>query len=485
MKKLIPQSIKNVYHLFQAVLANVWYGFPSRRLKVVGVTGTNGKTTTVQMIARILEEAGYKVAVSSTINFKIGSQEEVNTTKFTTLSSWQLQKFLREAAEAGCEWVVMEVSSHSLDQNRVWGIRFDVAVVTNITREHLDYHKTMKGYAKSKKRLFEMISENPKGVSVVNLDMKFAKDFLECPAKEKFGYAVEIPNFKFQSLNKFQSLSSKFQTVIAEEIELGVNYSKFKVSVQRDESAASRQGAQFILNLPGRFNIENALAAICVGLSQGISLEKISEALAKLKEVPGRIERIENDRGIEIIVDYAVTPDSLEKLYEYIEQIRSNPQRFASHSRIIAVFGACGERDRGKRPIMGEIVARYADYVIVTNEDPYGEPPFQIINEVFSGVVGEKITSDIPNFQFPISNLQAISNSQISKIKKEGENAFRVLDRREAIKKALQIARPGDIVVVTGKGAEETMAVGEKRIPWNDPKMIREVLLEIKKEESQ
>jgi len=467
MKKLIPQSIKNIYHLFQAIFANFWFGFPSRRLKVIGVTGTNGKTTTVQMIARILEEAGQKVAVSSTINFKIGDQEKVNVTKFTTLSSWQLQKFLREAAEADCEWVVLEVSSHSLDQNRVWGVRFNVAVITNITREHLDYHKTMKEYARVKEKLFAGLRKSGgfekfrKSVSVVNLAMDFAENFLKYEADQVYGYAVRIPN-------KYQIPNTKYQTVVAENIKIGLNDSQFTV---RD--------VPFELNLPGEFNIENALAAICVGLSQGISLEKISEALAKLKRVTGRMERIENNRGLEIIVDYAVTPDSLEKLYNYINKIRKakRSDRAAEEesgwtAKVIAVFGACGERDRGKRPIMGEIVARYADYCFVTNEDPYNENPMQIIDEVFRGVINSKSQT---------LNPKQIQNS----VKREGVDAFRILDRREAIKKALRIAKPGDIVVVTGKGAEETMAVGKKRIPWNDPKVIREVLSEIKKEESQ
>lgn len=210
------------------------------------------------------------------------------------------------------------------------------------------------------------------------------------------------------------------------------------------------------MNIPGEFNIENALAAACVGLSQGIKIEKISAALAMIKGVPGRMERIENDRGLEIIVDYAVTPDSLEKLYSYIGEMAKRSVRAATEesgrtSKIIAVFGSCGQRDRGKRPIMGEIVAKHADFAIVTNEDPYNEDPQQIIDEVFVGV---------------------------KKLKNENENAWRITDRREAIKKALALAGPGDIVIVTGKGAEEIMVVGSKRIPWNDPTVIREILRE-------
>ena len=435
MKNLFPQSLKNIYHLFQAVLANVWFGFPSRKLKVIGVTGTNGKTTTVQMIAKILEEAGKKVAAASTINFKIGEREWVNDTKFTTLSSFRLQRHLREAVKAGCEYAVVEVTSHALDQNRVWGVDFGVAVITNVTREHLDYHETIKEYAKAKEKLFEMVSKNQEGVSVVNLNMEFAESFLNYPVKEKYGYRLITHNVERITHNKeLHVLRSTFHEIIAENIKLGIHNTQYTIL-----------NTPFTLNIPGEFNVENALAATCVGLSQNIPLEKISEELAKIKGIPGRMERIENNKGIEIIVDYAVTPDSLEKLYEYIRKLKKES------SRIIAVFGACGERDRGKRPIMGKIVAKAADFVIMTNEDPYGEDPQRIIDEIFEGA---------------------------QNYRRENLNAWRILDRHEAIKKALGMARAGDIVVVTGKGAEETMAVGEERIPWNDPRVIREILSE-------
>ena len=425
MRKLIPQSIKNIYHLFQAVLANVFFSVPSRHIKVIGVTGTNGKTTTVQMITKILEEAGKKVAMASTINFQIGEKKWVNKTKFTTLSSWQTQKFIKEAVGASCEYLVLETSSHSLDQNRVWGVRYKTAVITNVTREHFDYHGTMEKYREAKLKLFKNAE-----VAIVNLDMENPEEFLNCEAKEKFGYTTK----------KQESISSDQETQIikAENIELGLNFSNYKLST-----------ANYKLNLPGLFNIENALAATCVGMSEGISEEKIKSALESIKGVPGRMEHVPNDRGVDIIIDYAVTPDSLEKLYQLISTICDNSLKIGKDSHIISVFGSCGERDRGKRPIMGEIVSRYADYVFVTNEDPYNEDPQQIIDEVFAGVV---------------------------KNKKENENAWKIMDRREAIKKALTLSKPGDIVVITGKGAEETMAIGDQRIPWNDKKVILQEL---------
>ncbi len=421
LKKLVPQSIKNIYHLFQAILANVWYGFPSKKIKIIGVTGTNGKTTTVQMIARILEEAGKKVAIASTINFKMNDEEEINKTKFTTLSSFQVQKFIKKAIKNGCEYLVLETSSHSLDQYRTWGIQYAAAVITNVTREHLDYHKNMEEYRKAKCKLFKNIR-----TAVINLDMERPEEYLDCGAENIFGYTASVVNKQFSN--------SKLQIIKAENIELEIRHTKFKV-----------QDIDFTLNLLGKFNIENALAATCVGLSEGIDLEIIKTALEKITLVPGRMEKIENEKGLNIIIDYAVTPDSLEKLYELISRIN------IKKSKIIAVFGSCGERDRGKRPMMGEIVSRMADYVIVTNEDPYNEDPLQIINEVAAGI----------------------------KNKIEGESFWKIFERREAIKKALRIAKPGDFIIITGKGAEETMAIGKKRIPWNDKRVICEELKKI------
>ncbi len=432
MKKLIPQKIKNAYHLLQAILANVWHRFPSRKIKVIGVTGTNGKTTTCQMIAKILEEAGYKTAMISTINFKLDSEEWVNNTKFTTLSSFATQKFIKRAVEKKCDYLVLETSSHSLDQNRVWGVKYDAAVITNLTREHLDYHETMDKYRKAKMKLFQMTSKN-NGTLIVNLNMENPRDFLKYEAKEKYGYAARIPVSRSFSLVKNEA-----RMVAAGEIEMGINHSKFKI-----------QNSKFLLNLPGEFNIENALAAISAGLSQNIGMQTIASALSKIKGVPGRLEYVPNGRNLKIIVDYAVTPDSLEKLYELISSLklaRKQPGRLTP--RVIVVFGACGERDRGKRPIMGEIVSRYADYIVLTNEDPYREDPEKIINEVAAGVKNKQL--DV--------------------------NFWKILDRRGAIKKALRIAKTGDFVVVTGKGAEVTMAIGGKRIPWNDKKVILEEL---------
>lgn len=218
---------------------------------------------------------------------------------------------------------------------------------------------------------------------------------------------------------------------MAENIILGIDGSSYQI-----------QNTKYQLQLPGLFNVENALAATAVGISEGIGLGIIKTALEKIKKVPGRMDEVENKLGVKIIIDYALTPDSMEKLGMLISEQKKPAQS------LVWVFGSCGERDRGKRPMMGEIVSRYADYVIVTNEDPYGEDPMQIVDEVASGVQN----------------------------KKEGENFWRILDRREAITKALKLVKSGDIILVTGKGAEEIMLIGDKRLPWNDRKVIEEEL---------
>lgn len=413
MKKLIPQSIKNIYHLGQAILANLIYGFPTRKMKVIGITGTDGKTTTVQLVARILEEAGKKVAMASTINFRINGEEEKNLSHFTTLSSFAVQKFARQAVEAGCEYLILETSSHSLDQYRVWGIDYAIAVITNVTREHLDYHKTMEKYREAKAKLFQKAK-----VAIVNLDMEKPEEFLQYDNKTKLTYSTKNNQADF----------------FAEDIKLNIDSTNYKLKT-----------TNFNLKLIGDFNIENALAAISVGVCENINLETCARALEKITGVPGRMEYVDNDRGLNILVDFALTPDALEKLYSVLQKIKK------PEARIIAVFGACGERDRGKRPIIGEIVSRYADFVIITNDEPYHEDSLQIISEIVAGI----------------------------KIKKENENFWIIPNRRTAIAKALQLAKADDIIAVTGMGAEESMVVGDQKIPWNDKEVILEELTKL------
>ena len=410
-KRLVPQGVRNIYHMTVAVLAAFAFGFPARKIRVVGVTGTDGKTTTVACIDAILRAAGKKTALASTINFRIGGREWVNASKFTTLSGWNVQKFLRRAVSEGCEFALLEVSSHALDQGRVFGIPFEVAVVTNVTREHLDYHGTMAEYRRAKRRLFERSN-----IGVVNLDMEDAGEFLNTPSSRKITYS---------------------------RLDTSADILSEKVSVRLDGSDFVVGEVAFHLALPGLFNIENALAAIAVGMAFGVPLDIASRALREVVGVPGRMERVPNDRGITILIDYAVTPNALEQLYGLVAKMKPN-----ADAKIIAVFGACGDRDRGKRPLMGEIVSSSADTIILTNEDPYTENPDRIVREIKKGIAN----------------------------KTPRENLFTIMDRRKAIAKAIHLAAPGDIVVITGKGAEEVMAIGERRIPWNDKRVIREIL---------
>lgn len=413
----IPQSIKNVFHFVKAVIAAVWFGFPARKVAVIGVTGTDGKTTTVQMISAILREAGYHLAIASTINFRIGEREWVNTTKFTTLSAFGLQRFLAEAARSGCTHAVVEISSHSLDQNRIWSIHPFISVITNVTREHLDYHKTMKAYRAAKKKLL-LVSKN----IAVNAEMECPDEFLDVPASRKIAYSTH---------NSHTSLTCVDKVLVASDITLSETGSDF-----------SLDGTAFHLLLPGKFNIENALAAVSVALLAGVTLETSARALSGMTGVPGRMEYVPNNKGLRILIDYAVTPDALTKLYTLIQKINQEQKN------IIAVFGACGDRDRGKRPLMGEIVSRYANAIILTNEDPYFEDPNQIIDELKSGIVDKKFDGKL----------------------------LVIFDRKEAVQKALEMAQEGDFVIITGKGAEETMAVREKRVPWNDKKTVLEII---------
>ncbi len=404
--KLVPQSMKNtLWHLPQAILANVLYGFPSRKLKVIGITGTNGKTTTTTLVGNLLETAGKKVAVASTIATRVNGAGKVNVSKFTTASPWAVQKFLKQALDEKCEYVVLEVSSHALDQYRVWGITFEGAVVTNVTREHLDYHKTIENYRAAKQKLFHRAKWG-----VVNLDMEQSEIFIGATANPLT-----------------YSTKNAAATVMAKDINLDFKAASFAALSTRFET-----------HLAGLFNVENALAMIAVGKVLNLPLEAMQQALEETRGVPGRMELVPNDRGLDILIDYAVTPDAFEKLYATVIPLK------IPGTKVIHIFGACGDRDRGKRPIMGRIANEKADIVILTNEDPYYEDAEKIIDEVEKGI----------------------------ERKREGENFYRIFDRREAIHKALSLAETGDIVLITGKGAEETMAIGAKRIPWKERQVI-------------
>ena len=396
VKKLIPDFLLSFYHYCLALTGAFLYGFPSRKLTVIGITGTSGKSTVVELSSKILQEAGFKVASLSSIKFKIKEKEWENKLKMTMPGRLKVQKFLRQAVRAGCKYAVLEVTSEGIKQFRHKFINFDVAVFTNLSPEHIESHGSFEKYREAKLRLFKIAK-----VHIINLDDENAEFFWKIPAEKKISYKLN-------------------------------------------------EGARLLpknLKLLGEFNLYNALAAIEVGLSQGVSLEICKKALEKIKGILGRMEIVIKE-PFTVIVDYAHTPQSLKKVYETI----LNSKFLIPNSKLICVLGACGGgRDKWKRPVLGKIAAKYCDEIIITNEDPYDENPLKIMEDIESGF------SQIPN-----------PKSQIPKYEK-------ILDRREAIRKALELAQPSDIVVITGKGSEPWMCVaGGEKIPWDDRKIVKE-----------
>ena len=457
IKKFIPLFLLNWYHFCLAAFAAFLYRFPSykrrgksKKIKVIGVTGTNGKTTAVYLTAKILESAGYKVALISSIKFKIGDIEWKNTLKMTMPGRFKLQRFLRQAVGAGCDYVVLEVTSEGIKQHRHRFIDFDVAVFTNLTPEHIEAHRGFENYRAAKGKLFQAT----KGIHIINLDDENTKYFLGFPSNKKYVFTARRDPTS-PELGRGR-VSPKLQIVKAQNCRVLNNGVKFSVNE-----------TEFNLNLLGKFNIYNALAAICVALSQGVDLETCKAGLEKVKGIPGRMEIVIREPFI-VIVDYAHTPDALEKVYQTVKQVSGF--KFQVSRRLICVLGAAGGgRDKWKRQEMGKIAAQYCDEIILTNEDPYDENPEKILDEIFSGF----------SCFMPAPHRTCLPRRELVLLRGSGAgfqvSCFRILDRREAIKKALTLAKPGDTVIVSGKGSEPWMCVaGGKKIPWDDREIIEQ-----------
>ncbi len=424
IKKFVPCFALDFYHFSLPMLGAFLYRFPSRKLIVIGVTGTNGKSTVVDLAVKILEEANFKVASVSSIKFKIREKEWQNPLKMTMPGRLKLQRFLRKAVNAGCQYAVLEVTSEGIKQHRHLFIDFDVAVFTNLTPEHIDSHGSFEKYRQAKGELFQAT----KKVHIVNLDDENAKYFLQFPADEKYGFTL-LENSGGQA-------SAILKIAEARDCQILTDGLKFSVD-----------NIKFDLNLLGKFNIYNALAAICMALSQGVDLEICKSALEKIRGIPGRMEVVMKE-PFTIIVDYAHTPDALEKVYESI----ANSKFQITNPKLICVLGAAGGgRDKWKRPEMGKIAKQYCSQIILTNEDPYDENPLQILNEIEKGF-------------------------------SQTRNCEKILDRQEAIRKALSLAKSGDTVIITGKGSEPWMCVaGGKKIPWDEKKIVKEELHKLSK----
>lgn len=429
IKKTVPKILVNFYHFCLPLLGAFLYRFPSKKIVVIGVTGTNGKSTVVSLTTKILEEAGYKAASLSSIKFKIGEREWPNLLKMTMPGRLKLQRFLRQAVNAHCQYAVLEITSEGIKQHRHRFIDFDVAVLTNLTPEHIEAHGSFENYRKAKLELFQVT----KKTHIINLDDKNAGYFLNFFAIEKWGYSIE----KERAAEK----NKKLFVVQGSSLSASDKGITFEI-----------QNKRFDLNLLGRFNVYNALAAVCVGLSQGIDLAICQQALEKIGGVPGRMEKV-IDSPFRVFVDYAFTPNALEQVYRTLankHESGSEFSRISENPKLICVLGACGGgRDKWKRPVLGKLAGKYCDKVIVTNEDPYDEDPMEIINQVASGA---------------------------------SEKAKKILDRREAIRQSLKVAQSGDTVVITGKGCEPWICVANgKKIPWDDRQVVREEFKKLKK----
>ena len=435
LKTITPEPLLNLirkpYHYTLAVLAACVYQFPARKLHVIGVTGTNGKSTTANLAAAILEAAGHTVGLITTVNFQIGDEKWPNETKMTSFGRFQTQKLLRRMVEAGCTHVVLEVSSHAMHQHRMWGIPFETAVFTNLSRDHLDYHPTMEAYRAAKGKLFAKLraADGGETTAIINGDDAEAPYFLEFFADRKYLYGTE---------RKAGELMPLAHSVIAEEIKSDNEGSRFT-------ARAEDISLPIHVHIPGRFNVSNALAAICVGLVYRVDPKQISAAIDGVTGVPGRMERVEAGQPFPVIVDYAHTPDAFQNVLETLRPL--------TKGKLIIVFGATGDRDRGKRPELGRIAAALGDYLVLTEEDPGSEDALDIIEEVRPGIdaAGTDISYDVEP------------------------------DRRKAIRMALTKAKSKDTVVLLGKGHETIMAYASGNRPWDDRTVATEEWRKLKR----
>ncbi|OGL66567.1 hypothetical protein A2856_02680 [Candidatus Uhrbacteria bacterium RIFCSPHIGHO2_01_FULL_63_20] len=433
VRKLVPEPVISLYHLGLAHASAAWYGDPSERMVVIGVTGTNGKSSTVQFLGRLLEHMGETVGWTTTASFKVAGKEWTNDKKMTMLGRFALQRLLHEMAEAGCRYAIVETSSQGIEQFRHVGINYDVVVFTNLTPEHLEAHGGFENYKKAKGKLFAAADDArektlrgraiPK-TAIVNADDEHAAYFLSFHLDQQYGFGLE---------GKPKPGSARFTPVIARNVRSGASCSTWSL----DHLA-------FHLEPVGLFNVYNALSAATACHALGFRWREIAEAVGQLEPVPGRIEAIDEGQPFTVIVDYAYEPYALAALYEAIAPM--------ARKRVIHVTGSAGGgRDEWRRAEIGRFVGERADVVIVTNEDPYDDDPADIIDQVADGAAAAG--------------------------KRDRHDLYRVLDRQEAIDAAVALALPGDLVLVTGKGCEPVMAVaGGRKVPWDDRAAVRKAL---------
>lgn len=426
LRKITPKPLLQSYHFCLAKLAAFWYGYPSRELVVIGVTGTNGKTTTTYLIAKALEASGYQTGCTTTALFKVGEKEWINPLKMTMPGRFFLQRTLRNMVKAGCKYAVIETSSQGLIQFRHIGIEYDIAVFTNLTPEHIEAHGGFENYKKAKGILFEHVAARPEKVIegklipkavVLNADDEHA-DFY---ASKSGSAAIQLYGIETD------------KGLMGKDLQLEAGTSQFTV-----------EGLKACIQLPGRYNVLNVLAALATSKVLGVNLERAIERLSMVRHVPGRFQRVELGQPYQVVVDYAPEPESLKQLYQAVQLLKPK--------RLIHVLGSCGGgRDVARRPILGEMAAKQADFVIITNEDPYDDDPMMIMKQVAAGA---RHAGKVEDF-----------------------NLWLILDRAEAIQRAVGMAEPGDVVLLTGKGCETWICWerGRKQ-PWDEAKIAEEAI---------
>lgn len=387
-----------------------WFGDPAKDLKLIGVTGTNGKTSVTYMLKSILEKAGHKVGLIGTIQNMIG--DEILPAKNTTPGVYELNQLFLLMKEKGCDYVVMEVSSHALDQKRVCGLCFEAAVFTNLTQDHLDYHKTMENYLAAKKKLFKMCK-----TAVVNSDDEYASAITE-------GLDCRVVSC---SMGDSATYSAK-----------AVRYMPSSVEYELVSDTILKH---IKFNTGGKFSVYNSMCAAVTAIELGVSVNDAADALSTIKGVKGRAESVPTNRDFTVIIDYAHTPDGLKNILLTFKECKKN--------RLIAVFGCGGDRDKTKRPIMGNIAVRYADYVIVTSDNPRSEEPMAIINDILAGTKGIR------------TPLKVIEN------------------RIDAIKYAVSIAQKNDIIVLAGKGHETYQILKDGTIHLDEREVVKDALSQL------
>lgn len=402
------------------ILASRFYWDPGRDLFCVGVTGTNGKTSIAYMVECILDYSRMPIGVIGTVNHRLGNK--IWPTEMTTPDPVNLQKRMHEFQQAGASAVVMEVSSHALEQKRVDSVHFNTVVFTNLTRDHLDYHGTMEDYFKAKQRLFtDLLWKTSKSpcFAIINTDDRWGRQLRVADPAILWTYGHRDGDFRYEIIS------------------MDFTSTKFKIQTPAGDG-------EVVIPMSGTHNVMNALAAIAVGVSAGIPIQSSIKALANFKGVPGRLQSVPNDKKLAVFVDYAHTPDALENVLTALIRVRES---LKSSAKIWTVFGCGGDRDKGKRPLMTQMALKYSDHVMITSDNPRTEDPKKIIHDMTDGLpAGEQYKIQIEE------------------------------QRKPAIQKALQQAKEGDVVLIAGKGHEDYQIIGKDKLPFSDFEVAQEFL---------